>query len=125
MNLPGLSPLITAAAKWMRGDQVVDSNNLIEAQDLHNTNPEARARLTIQIETHLGPRTVITSNMPRIMASAISEALSAKSITASVIDDRGVHTVADLVKRKRAREKRKTAVGPSGAAVVQMRRAGK
>ena len=74
--------------------------------DLHDTNPLAPARLTIQVETVMGPRTVVTSAIPRGMASAIVDALAQRSVLAAVHDDRGTHTIAALVKRKRALAKR-------------------
>ena len=73
--------------------------------DIHNTNPLAPARLTITVETAMGPRTVVTSLIDRKMASAIAHALTQRSVIAAINDDRGTHTVADLVKRKREREK--------------------
>lgn len=90
--------------------------------DLHNTNPLAPARLTIQIVTHLGPHTVITSKLPRAIASALVDALAAKSILAAVTDDMGCHTVAELVKRKRAREARKIAPVPNNISTLQARK---
>ena len=75
--------------------------------DIHNTNPLAPARLTISVVTELGSRSVVTSALPRGMASAIALGLAAKGVHADVRDDRGVHTVADLVRRRRQKEKRK------------------
>ncbi len=86
--------------------------------DMHNTNPLAPARLTIQIETSLGPRTVITSAIDRVVASAIVDALAGRDILAAVHDDRGSHTVKDLVRRKLARERRQAVVAAAARSNV-------
>lgn len=124
-----ISPMTLTILNWLRRAKRAHADGLDlpevtappESPDLHNTNPLSPARLTIQIETALGPRTVITSAIPRGMASAIVEALAERSVLAAVHDDRGSHTVAELVRRKWAPAKRKSAVAASDWAAVQMR----
>ena len=67
----------------------------------HSTNPLSMARLSIRVETEIGSRSIVTSAIPRSMASAIVNGLAKMGVHADVRDDRGTHTVAELVKRQR------------------------
>ena len=73
---------------------------------LQSTSPDALTRLTLRVDTALGPRTILTSALPRREASALAQGLAQAGIVASLTEDHGVHTVKELVRRKRQRADR-------------------
>jgi hypothetical protein len=106
-------PQIKRVLSRLRSTQDDETPEVTPDPDYHrSTAPDAKMNMLLRFDTALGPRTIVASGIPLVMASEITATMIRAGQYAEFIDQCQPLTVAERIKRKKL-EKGRSAKQPN------------